>query len=377
MAKKFNDVQLQCLICTEEMHLDSNVSACPCGHIFHGICLDEWFKNSVRRTCPQCRFLIGSNKLIIKRLYFPICIDDGDLKASPSVGDLKRELDDCKRKLLEASVERDKERSEKTKILEEFSELQKCNRNLKAEATMYRQLRNRYNDLKVKYDNLEKKCSVEKTLRTAMTGTYDEFEKYLSKNARESGAMLMPEHAARKIDELNCVCLALHKELHNATQEIHKAKGLVYKRFSVLHKRKEMESVNTKIDTKPLPVNDLKQVEAEKQLKRFEVKRETLNLFALNTSRLNSSLVTRIINESPLPKEIEEKKRKLLGNDVIEIIDADATTANDSLNEPVVLPVYPRLPVLPVGFSYNGRGGRTRQLVAPAVLKKNNLNKKI
>ncbi|CAK0830722.1 unnamed protein product [Prorocentrum cordatum] len=49
------DDHTDCCICMVELAHDGcgEARATPCGHMFHGSCLDSWFK--VNRTCPLCR----------------------------------------------------------------------------------------------------------------------------------------------------------------------------------------------------------------------------------------------------------------------------------------------------------------------------------
>ena len=44
----------QCAICKEDFEHGCRVTGMPCGHLFHGFCLQPWLRQ--RHTCPMCRF---------------------------------------------------------------------------------------------------------------------------------------------------------------------------------------------------------------------------------------------------------------------------------------------------------------------------------
>ncbi|RNA05376.1 E3 ubiquitin- ligase TRAIP [Brachionus plicatilis] len=56
-----------CVICTEIFVVNSHISACACGHIFHEECLFRWFSTS-QKSCPQCRAKLKDSD-VIKRLF--------------------------------------------------------------------------------------------------------------------------------------------------------------------------------------------------------------------------------------------------------------------------------------------------------------------
>ena len=43
----------ECTICYDRM--ERNLSACPCGHVFHFHCILRWLQDPKHRQCPQCR----------------------------------------------------------------------------------------------------------------------------------------------------------------------------------------------------------------------------------------------------------------------------------------------------------------------------------
>lgn len=42
-----------CIICREEMTVESGAKKLPCNHIFHPNCLRSWFQR--QQSCPTCR----------------------------------------------------------------------------------------------------------------------------------------------------------------------------------------------------------------------------------------------------------------------------------------------------------------------------------
>lgn len=56
-----------CVICTEVFVINSQITACNCGHIFHEECIFRWLKSS-QKNCPQCRAKV-TESTVIKRLF--------------------------------------------------------------------------------------------------------------------------------------------------------------------------------------------------------------------------------------------------------------------------------------------------------------------
>ena len=49
------EVNDACCICTDGYEPREYVRRLDCGHIFHGRCVDQWFRQSDRVSCPVCR----------------------------------------------------------------------------------------------------------------------------------------------------------------------------------------------------------------------------------------------------------------------------------------------------------------------------------
>jgi len=63
LEKKLKDVDIvaytilkgidqECVICLNLMEKNDRISLIYCGHFYHEVCLDYWFKT--KRTCPLC-----------------------------------------------------------------------------------------------------------------------------------------------------------------------------------------------------------------------------------------------------------------------------------------------------------------------------------
>ncbi|KAL4312424.1 hypothetical protein GQ457_01G038250 [Hibiscus cannabinus] len=51
--------QENCMICLEQLKVEFEASRMPCGHNFHGDCIERWLKQS--HYCPVCRFEMPTN----------------------------------------------------------------------------------------------------------------------------------------------------------------------------------------------------------------------------------------------------------------------------------------------------------------------------
>lgn len=54
-----DDSQSQCMVCLCDFGSDEQVKRLPCGHLFHGSCIDEWLRRCT--DCPICKASVDRN----------------------------------------------------------------------------------------------------------------------------------------------------------------------------------------------------------------------------------------------------------------------------------------------------------------------------
>jgi len=94
-------MRLQCSTCLERMSPEEDLGSTPCGHVFHMVCVLQWFEN--KKNCPQCRTPVREGAL--RKIFLA---DTGDGNSGESEVDLQSELDTAKLQLRIKEAERSK-----------------------------------------------------------------------------------------------------------------------------------------------------------------------------------------------------------------------------------------------------------------------------
>lgn len=94
-------MRLQCSTCLERMSPEEDLGSTPCGHVFHMVCVLQWFEN--KKNCPQCRTPVRNGGL---RKIFLTDTEDGD--GGENSVDLQSALDTAKLQLRIKETERSK-----------------------------------------------------------------------------------------------------------------------------------------------------------------------------------------------------------------------------------------------------------------------------
>ena len=160
-----------CSTCFESFTSISEISATPCGHVFHTSCIEKWLKNG-QKPCPQCREKCRIGQVI--KLYFSEAESEETIfqelweanrklqkeklklqKENSKISEVKLEFQNENSKLEEEKLEIQNENS---KLEEEKLEIQNENSQLKEEnLRMQRQIR----DLKSNSSKIERNLRIE------------------------------------------------------------------------------------------------------------------------------------------------------------------------------------------------------------------------
>ncbi|XP_018016878.1 uncharacterized protein LOC108673542 [Hyalella azteca] len=147
-----------CIICEEVFLPNIEVSATPCGHIFHTTCVAQWFERS--KSCPKCRF---SGKMKLLRLHFDESNsednqDDADtLKSKLDNAEFPVSLKEKELEKLKEDVTKQKEISDKLRT--EVIKLERQLSSMKAELQVLRDAQQRSEDLRLERDTARAKLS--------------------------------------------------------------------------------------------------------------------------------------------------------------------------------------------------------------------------
>eukprot|EP00946_MAST-07B_sp_MAST-7B-sp1_P003938 g3938.t1 len=136
----------ECTICYEPMQ--RNLSACPCGHVFHFHCILRWLGDPKHRQCPQCRVACHERDLI--SLFFE-CNASPASPASPgaaAVADAASSASNSQMRAMldRATVQTRKLLREKTSMEEELKTLRASSKGRQAELENLRGLAESYEE---------------------------------------------------------------------------------------------------------------------------------------------------------------------------------------------------------------------------------------
>lgn len=299
-------MRVVCAICTELFTAESTISALPCGHTFHGECVDRWLYQS--RTCPQCRNSCKPDR-IIHHLYF----DQSDAVNEKDPNILQNELDSAKTALRQ----KDKEKAELSKQVLTFQDtigdlelkLAAFQSSVKQEKALNVSLRS-----EVRFHHKLQR-EAEKSITTAQTLQKKLTELQAVSNiikGSEHDVQEMINHQGSDIKQLATWCVVIQRELSTKRQECRtlrdsfdklKREHLVKCRLHADNTR-ELASMKEQLKNSE---DDLSHAEAH--IHSLQNKTEALQKAIASPTATASSFAHRLINESPAPMPVTKRPK--------------------------------------------------------------------
>ncbi|CAD6193993.1 unnamed protein product [Caenorhabditis auriculariae] len=225
-------IRANCSICLALLTGSGSISALPCGHTFHFVCVIKWLE--AKKECPNCRRSVNRQK-IIEKLFFEEILAanvgcstvDFSEKAEALALELQRERENSSAALLKV----EEHEKEKKKLLSKITKLElKISKEIPRLISRNQQLELIADDRQ----NLEKDYHKTKALLRAShfyklltTATVDDVEASLSKYISANGDVDAGKFTVllrRQIDDLKRKAKSTQQEIQHHEQKVRRIK---------------------------------------------------------------------------------------------------------------------------------------------------------
>ncbi|XP_026581540.1 E3 ubiquitin-protein ligase TRAIP isoform X2 [Pseudonaja textilis] len=273
-------IRAHCTICSDFFDNKTDVAAIHCGHIFHHLCLIQWFDTAPNRTCPQCRIQVGKRH-IINKLFFDVALEE---QSELDAESLQNELDKVKAQLSMKEKEKrdcqcivnslretlDLRNATIESLQKAISDTEMLCSTLKKQMRYLEQEQEETKSAKEETQKLRRKVKSMERIETLLHSQRSEVEEMI----REMGA------GQAAVEQLAIYCISLKKE-YESLKESQKASNDTVEKL-----RKELFSANHK---------SLK--------KKIGVLQDTIKV-----PSLTSEALSRLVSESPAPAQFLNPK---------------------------------------------------------------------
>ncbi|CAH0386889.1 unnamed protein product [Bemisia tabaci] len=298
---------ISCTICSDLFTGNDSESICctPCGHMFHYICLMNWFERV--KSCPQCRQRASENNIV--RMFLSLGTSGGDDEEAPEK--LKNRLDNLtyQIRLKDLDIKNLKEENEKFKsqnknllahVKEVEDQIRLNNTVVKSMQDQVKLMKAECKELSLKrleVEEYKKKIESLKNVQRLLDGSQEECEEVLKENK------LNHNHLVRSLNLFKRESVDLRKKLTSLKEDRasreKKLNELVSKLAVMKSDYRNTLAIKTRLE------EDLEH--AEKELVKW--KNNCLTLQKTNESLTNanspkSNLRKRMIFESPAPANL-------------------------------------------------------------------------
>lgn len=289
-----------CPICSDSFQQNSCLAGCPCGHVFHTECLLQWFERS--KTCPQCRKSTNEHKVI--KIYLNISEQGSQEDAAQLIQKtdaLTLELRTNKKELSNVTEEKKKlenELSEKVVQLctaeDKLTSLESQNSAYRKHLKNHKKLEERLAELQKAKEKSDDEIRVYKSLQRVLEGSVSEADDALMECTGDN-------EASRS---LAVFCSALKRQLNEMELKCRNAKKKELCQNSVLQKVRDRAD---KLESDMRESTEvIRKLEEENESLKKKVQKMKESLMTPNVSHAKDKMLTRLLQESPMPDALLE-----------------------------------------------------------------------
>lgn len=299
-----------CVICGDLFAATEDITATPCGHTFHSVCLLQWLERS--KTCPQCRQ--NTKEKTIVRLYFDTSQADQSILDPDTLQNLNESLKFQVRLKDQESIN----------IKEENHDLTKKNKGLREECkTLMEQVRSKDTTLSALKTQLKmlsaisaeaKKAKEElKAAKLQIANMYNA-QSVVNGTSEDVDLMLRSyEQNPESTRSLATFCSILKKELAKCDGDKRRFRD---EANSLKNRIKDVRTAlkSSDMERSTLQIGNTQLTEdrecLEREVTSLKKKIEALQSAIISPSGdLKNSAIHRLIAESPAPMELKHLKR--------------------------------------------------------------------
>ncbi|KAL7642606.1 UNVERIFIED_CONTAM: hypothetical protein RMT77_007170 [Armadillidium vulgare] len=336
-------MRVGCIICSDAFLNFNDVASVSCGHTFHSHCLSQWLENS--KSCPTCRQRATHKHM--QKLFFD-AIENDTSQIDPEalqnqIDSLKFQVVEKQQLMINLNEENDKLERQNKGLREECVKLEKSLKEKDTTLVAYKEQVKHMNEQvkgasKAKEEAKLAKDELKffKSVKTFLDDNSTEIENTIESNCSNANSL----ESIKNLATISCVLQSrvnkLIEEKKKYVDENHSILASYKETKRILHKYEE-EIVRLRNEIQMLS-DDNKSLEREN--KSWKKRNAALQESLISPSAdAKNSLIQRLLTESPIPFELNKKKRSMATHDDIvdltpEIIrKVSRTSSNDDVSK--------------------------------------------
>ena len=303
-----------CSICTDSLDcINDEISVLYCGHLFHFNCLNRWIETCGNKpTCPHCRSKI-KDKQIVHKIFPDIprqsCNDEINTakiqhelqEKSNKINELEVELSKTLKSLEESHNKVEDLELEMEKFKSEIKSKKNEVKQVKIELNTFKREISDYRSVKILNKKLQNENILYKNVQNVLNGQKLEVDKLLKSYRSE-------DESSHK---LAVFCIALKQEYESIKESKSKKEielGKVRKKYLLLQQKHVQITEQLESLQNSSKVLELSEEELLKTVESLKKKITSLESAIASPSDTKSSVVSRLLYESPAPKFLKENE---------------------------------------------------------------------